>query len=211
MKMCRGHYHAPGTFVSLAKFYTHKGKWRAGKPFSECIECWKWRKENPAKLGTLWTDKVMLTDAALVIEELRRRIGPVEAARRAGLNEDYLAETRLLEQEGIRLVTFNQLRKVLIRARLAGEDNFDPIEHNKQFLVPGRGLNAANQARRAKRDALKHAERRRRARSQFVIYARKEAQEKWPVKDTTPDKTWWHWTGQEWLPRYGTEMLGKDF
>jgi len=26
-----------------------------------------------------------------------------------------------------------------------------------------------------------------------------------------PDKTWWHWTGVEWIPRYGAEMLGKDF
>ena len=31
------------------------------------------------------------------------------------------------------------------------------------------------------------------------------------VKDPTPNLEWWWWTGQEWLPRYGEEMLGKDF
>lgn len=31
------------------------------------------------------------------------------------------------------------------------------------------------------------------------------------VKMDEPDKFWWHFTGQEWLPRWGEEMLGKDF
>ena len=32
-----------------------------------------------------------------------------------------------------------------------------------------------------------------------------------PLKDTTPDKFWWHDTGEGWLPRWGEEMLGSDF
>lgn len=31
------------------------------------------------------------------------------------------------------------------------------------------------------------------------------------VDTSPPDKTWWHHTGMEWVPRYGEEMLGDEF
>lgn len=34
---------------------------------------------------------------------------------------------------------------------------------------------------------------------------------RYPVKETEPDKQWWYFTGMEWVPRYGEEMLGDDF
>lgn len=35
--------------------------------------------------------------------------------------------------------------------------------------------------------------------------------ERYPVSDAKPDPFWWHHTGQEWLPRWGEEMLGDEF
>lgn len=32
-----------------------------------------------------------------------------------------------------------------------------------------------------------------------------------PVKSDEHDPAWWHFTGQEWIPRWGSEMLGSDF
>lgn len=34
---------------------------------------------------------------------------------------------------------------------------------------------------------------------------------RYPVKPRDGDKEWWVWAGTEWLPRYGSEMLGDEF
>jgi hypothetical protein len=90
--MCRGHFHAPGTLVPLSEFSIHKGKWQTGKPFAQCKACTNWRRTHPKGRDDWNTYVDVPVD---VVEELRRRIGPVEAARRAGLHVDALMPSRL--------------------------------------------------------------------------------------------------------------------
>lgn len=70
-----------------------------------------------------------------VIEELRRRIGPMEAARRIGMSVEHLSDTRLAEKSSVRGSTYDAAVAVLDEARANGEDGWDVIEVRSRNLI----------------------------------------------------------------------------
>jgi hypothetical protein len=208
--MCRGFFHAPGTLVPLSEFSFHKRGTRVGKPFSQCRRCTNHRRQNP-KGNTDWNSYVEVPIE--IVEELRRRIGPYEAARRAGLYIDVLLPGRV-RRHRMRQSTVDKLNAVLEEARVKGEDNFDPASVRLSQLIPGGPPGAREKATRAMVAMWEHRMRERakiaRSKARRRLGSRFEFTWK-PVDETPPDPVWWHHTGQEWLPRWGEEMLGSDF
>lgn len=215
-KLCRGFFHAPGTMLPLSEFYTHKRGPRVGKPLSLCKRCKLHARKNP-KGDNNWNAYVDIPWD--VIEELRRRIGPIEAARRAGLERDVLTPYRLERlSKGMRQTTADSLVRALDEARANGEDNHDPNEVRRAHLIPGGPPGAREAAVAAMQRkwklwrALRAAEKRKRRKltpeemaMNRMLHMRQQ------VKPDNHDPYWWHHTGQEWLPRWGEEMLGRDF
>lgn len=159
-------------------------------------------------IGRDWTDRIPVADAWPVISEVRRRLGPVEAARRAGLNADYLTLQRLKEQWGIRLGTLKKLIEVRNEARVNGEDNFDAKSVSSKNLIPGGPPGARTKANRVWLRMRLEGLRKKGTPHTTPEY---HLMKLYPVKSSDPDPEWWHYTGQEWVPRYGEEMLGSDF
>lgn len=153
-----------------------------------------------------------------IIEELSRRIGKGETARRAGLYIDVLTIGRLRKTKGMRKSTVDKLVHVLVQARQNGEDGFDRLAVSRSNLIPGGPPGARQRATRAmvvKWERRRHRRERQRFRREIASgdnsFNNEQIMKMYPVDMTSPDNFWWHNTGQEWLPRYGEEMLGSDF
>lgn len=215
--MCRGHFHAPGTKLPLSEFSVHRGTWQTGKPFAKCKRCTVWLKQHP-KGDKDWNTYIPLERVMPIIEELSRRIGKGETARRAGLYIDVLTIGRLRKTKGMRKSTVDKLVRVLVQARQNGEDGFDRLAVSRSNLIPGGPPGARQRATRAmvvKWERRRHRRERQRFRREIASgdnsFNNEQIMKMYPVDMTSPDNFWWHNTGQEWLPRYGEEMLGSDF
>lgn len=53
MKRCNGKMHEEPVMLPLVRFHIHKSGPNAGKPFSECIECWRARRGHDPKLARI--------------------------------------------------------------------------------------------------------------------------------------------------------------
>jgi hypothetical protein len=119
-KVCTGHY-CKGKLRPLIEFYVHGSGIREGKPFSRCKRCWRWQVDHPK--GTL-RDRVPMPTFMPVYDELVRRIGQTQAARRIGVAVDTISRRRLNGKESVELETFDKAVSVLEVARANGEDGW---------------------------------------------------------------------------------------
>lgn len=208
--MCRGHFHAPGTLVPLTEFYVHKGTWRTGKPFAKCKTCTLWFRKHPIPEADKWHTILPLDEVRPLVDELHRRIGPTEAARRVGMHSDALMWHRLGRQDGMRLSTVEKLLRVLEGARKLGEDGYDFLERRTANLIAGRRAHVERMRQQQREELVKSRETKNGAWGLYLESIAKRSDEAYQAIPS-PDPAWWVWTGMEWLPRYGDEMLGDDF
>jgi hypothetical protein len=216
MKKCRGHYHPGGVLVPLTEFHTHRRGRRANKPFSECKKCIKYRQTSPPKLTrpAFIEEMVPMEKVRPLIDELIRRVGRYEAARRAGLHQEAFSDRRRRNQQFVKPTTFARLAIAVRQAREAGEDNFDIANVRLANLIPNvSGLYGPKKKFyywRKKREQERMTRAQAKPKSGFKLYDDYVAARN-VAKPSEPDPQWWVHTGMEWLPRYGDEMLGSDF
>lgn len=122
MKLCRGHFHAPGTLLPLDRFYVHRSGERQGKPFSECKQCWSYRRNRG---GEGKGEPVPIERFLPIVSELFQRIGQTNTARRIGVAVDTISRNRLSKKTSIRLSTFQAASKLLEEVRQSGENGWD--------------------------------------------------------------------------------------
>lgn len=161
-KVCTGHY-CQGQRRPLTEFYVHKSGPRKGKPFSRCARCWNWQRDHPQRSVR---DRVPLDRFMPIYDELVRRIGQTQAARRIGVAVDTLSRRRLSGKESVEPGTFERAVAVLHEARVNGEDGWDTIQARISNLTDEarqRGWeNSAKVRKRRVRDRARRAEKKRR-------------------------------------------------
>jgi hypothetical protein len=120
-KACTGHY-CQGQRKPLTEFYVHKSGVRKGKPFSRCKRCWRWQVEHPQSQAR---ERVPMREFRAVRDELVRRIGQTNTARRIGVAVDTISRRRLAEKDSVLPETHERALEVLAEAQRNGEDGWD--------------------------------------------------------------------------------------
>src|SRR5688500_14109176 len=82
-KRCTGPLHN-GEDVSLDKFWKLKTGRMAGKPMARCIDCTRLQKYGHTLTGYIEVHRVRF-----IFEEMERRVGRAEAARRIGASINF--------------------------------------------------------------------------------------------------------------------------
>lgn len=93
MKMCRGALHREGVMLPLHRFFFLKSGHRAGKPMSECADCWRHRKGNTYSIPV----EIILP----IIARLKEELGSYEAiSLRLGVAKNQISVVK--HQERVR-------------------------------------------------------------------------------------------------------------
>ena len=193
-KRCTGPAHDEPVYLPATDkyFYVRAAEGRDGEFLSRCRLCQNWtRVKSPgSERGLIDANKVLP-----YYEEAVNRIGRMELHRRTGLSYESLSavldgKTAQVLKRNFKLVL---LELISMRRKNEYRDNASLRLADKK---------RANKKRERTREIAKNLSFK--PQSDYLAIIQ-------PVDEGEPDKTWWHHTGQEWLPRYGEEMLGSEF
>lgn len=138
--------------------------------------------------------KVEIDKVRHFYQEAALRIGRNELARRTGLNRQALSAAIDGRVKFVRKANVRKVMLELVSIQRKGE------HHNNNPWI----LAAQRQAANAKREKIRSHNIHLHSQEHHLFLITE-------VKSSEPDKSLWHFTGMEWVPRYGEEMLGSDF
>lgn len=150
-KVCRGFYHAPGTLLPLSEFNTRKSGDRKGELYSLCRVCHKHRRKHP--ISSPGSAYVPMSKFMEVYDELVRRIGQTNMAKRIGVAVDTLNRRRLATKTNVRVTTYETALAVLEDARSNGEDGWDADAVRVANLTPEIAWQKSAEVRRLRKKA----------------------------------------------------------
>lgn len=210
-KGCVGPTHPRMVYLPVNDFYVRLSGPRTGELLPWCKKCHKYRRDNPiSKPGRAFVPKEQFMP---IREELIRRIGITEAARRMGFSYNQMSDSYMAKKKSVRATTFSAAVKVLAKAREKGEDGWDMIAAR----VAGSNPVLAGQMswspearirRQEKIDAML-----KKSAAGINPWAKMEQHYASlnTVDETPPDSYWWIPDQNSYIPRFGEEMLGSDF